>query len=216
MSEGSAVVDEAHLRALAQESMRQVQTEGELRDLRREHKNLEAKHAVVTADRDRLRERGLALATEYGEPARWEAAIKDHPDPYEVLWHEGPFAGFTTTKAIVLQDALCGYVVLVQGRYKEQRGIFHRILMPGDLVTTPFCQCYDLEIATDWHGHKCGLSMTRQLGIGAVKRLEVIGPQYGFCEDCCQWVPKKDLMDLVDDGRHRICCRRMDADGACL
>jgi hypothetical protein len=214
MSGISAAVDEPQ-RVRAQKLMSGVEVMRELRELRQQHGSLVAEHAAVTADRDRLRARGLVLAAEYGELERWEAAIKDQPDPYEVLWHSGPFAGFTPSKAWAVQDALCGYEVLVQGRYSEQRGIFHRILMPCDFVTTPFCQCYDLEIATDWHGRKCGLSTTRHLSFGAVKRLEVIGPEYGFCADCCRWVPKEDLMDLVEEGRHRICCRSMDHDGAC-
>lgn len=193
----------------------------ELRELTRNHQNLTRELATVVADRDRLRERGAALAAEHGEPQRWEAAIQGHPDPYEVLWHKGPFAGFTVAKAEVLQDALEGYEVLVQGSHSEKRGIFQRILLPGDRVSTPFDALYDLEIATSWIGCKCSSSSAWNCGIGAVQRFEVIGPEYGFCEDCCLWVPKGDLMDradIADEGTivHRICCRHMDFDGACL
>jgi hypothetical protein len=187
----------------------------ELRQANENFKDLTRRHANVIADRDRLRERGQVLADEHGEPDRWEAAIQDHPDPYEVLWEEGPFAGFTVAKAYVLQDALAGHEVIARGFYSEKRGIFQRILLPGSRASTPFCMLYDLEIATSWSGRKCGLSSSWHLGIGAAKRFEVIGPEFGFCDDCCMWVPKEDLMSSPDRPQHMY-CRAMDQEGLCL
>lgn len=133
-----------------------------------------------------------------------------------MLAQEGPFAGFVIAKAELLQDALCGHEVLVRGLRSEKCGIFHRMILPGELASTPFCQCYDLEIATDWQGQKCGTGMTWHLSVGAVKRFEVIGPEYGWCEDCCLWVPKDELTDLVSVvGNHRMCCRHMNGMGEC-
>lgn len=195
-------------------------TRSELRELQQQHVALTTERDALLADRDRLRERGLVLATEHGAPERWEAAVQNHPDPYEILWHEGPFTGFTVAKGRVLQDALCGHEVLVQGRFGEDRGIFIRIVLPGGYSRLPYPLgwCYDLEIATNWRGRKCSEGSVRHLGIGAVKRFEVIGPEYGFCGDCYAWVPKEDLIDLSDSGwpDRPLCCRKTDDWGACL
>lgn len=145
-------------------------------------------------------------------------------DEHEVVWdryRDNDLAGLTLAKARIINDVLHGFPVVVYGTRDTEEpcplgasprerqvweiehrgdptpdfGIFLGMRLPGSWGTV-FDQPFDMQIATarsrDTTRIHSGTS--RVLGIGALRRLEVVAMDpWGFCDVCCAWRPREYL-----------------------
>ena len=162
------------------------------------------------------------------------AATEDEPIPWDL--GDLPFAGLTRARARIVREVLNGYPVRfwsvndeIYGRKPEgELGVFITIYVEGDWSWgNPLAAPYDMVIATSWDerpsGPACGSGTQRVMGLGALKRLEVLAMDpWDVCEACGCWRPRNLLVDvdrwfLDDPGlkkeyRPRLRCREVTDD----
>lgn len=73
-------------------------------------------------------------------------------------------------------------------RGEGEFGIFYGFVLPGSWGSGFEC-VFDMRIATSVydHGTRVGSGSSRVLGMGALGELEVVGPAWAYCADCCCW-----------------------------